>query len=61
MTKKEFLQEVENFLEKTGLSATVFGMKAVNDSRFIFMLREGRECREATQEKVFEFMRSWQS
>lgn len=59
MTKKEFLEKVEEFMKDTGISPTVLGMKAVNDSRLIFMLRDGRECREATQEKVLAFMDSF--
>lgn len=56
MTKKEFLEKIENFLQNTGISATVFGIKAVKDSRLVFMLRDGRECREETQAKVLKFM-----
>lgn len=60
MKKVEFLNFVESFLERTGMSATTFGIKAVKDSRIVFMLREGRECREETQERVLDFINNYQ-
>lgn len=60
MKKIEFLDYVEGFLKTTGMSATTFGIKAVNDSRIVFMLREGRECREETQARVLDFINNYQ-
>ena len=60
MKKIEFLGYIEGFLEETEMSATTFGIKAVNDSRIVFMLREGRECREETQEKILNFINNYQ-
>jgi predicted transcriptional regulator len=59
MNKRDFLSEIECFLLETGMSATVFGIKTIKDSRLVFMLREGRECREETQKRVLEFMREY--
>ena len=59
MNKKDFLSVIEDFIKKTGVSATVLGIKAIKDSRLVFMLRDGRECREETQKKVLEFMNSY--
>ena len=61
MTKQEFLKYIENFLKKTGMSPTVFGLKAVGDGKFVFRLRGGRECREKTQEKVFKFIAEFEA
>jgi hypothetical protein len=37
-----FLQQVETFLERTGMSPTAFGKAALNDPNFVFDLRCGR-------------------
>jgi len=51
-----FLAEVESFLTRTGVSPTAFGVAAVNDPRFVFDLRGGRECRRSTRNKIREKM-----
>lgn len=56
MQKDDFRKEVEDFINQTGISETAFGILALKQPNFVFQLKEGRECREATQEKVFEFM-----
>ncbi|GEM_PF-1637621 len=56
MKKSEFLIIIENFLERTGFSAAGLGKAAANDTRLVFMLRNGRECREKTQEKVLAWI-----
>jgi hypothetical protein len=52
----ELLGEVEAFLCHTGMYPTVFGREAIGDPRFVFDLREGRECRRATRQRVREWM-----
>lgn len=59
MTKKDFLEFVESFLKKTGMSATTLGIKAKNDPKFVFNLREGTESREDTQNKVLDFINNY--
>lgn len=56
MQKDEFRKTVEDFIKKTGMSDTNFGIEALKQPNFVFQLKDGRECREATQEKVLEFM-----
>mgnify|MGYP006934498669 CR=1 FL=1 len=56
MTKSEFLEYVEHFLVKTGMSATTFGIKAKAEPNFVFSLRSGRECREDVQARVINFI-----
>lgn len=56
-TPDPLLTEVERFLSETGMEPTYFGIKALNDSRFVFDLRKGRECRRATRERAESFMR----
>lgn len=50
------LSEIEAFLARTGMKPTVFGKRAVGDPRFVFDLRDGRECRSKTGRRVRDFM-----
>ena len=56
MLKDEFRKKVEDFIKATGMSETAFGTLALKQPLFVFQLKEGRECREATQSKVLDFM-----
>lgn len=47
---------VERFLREMDMPPTTFGREAVNDPRFVRDLRNGRECREKTRERVLEFI-----
>lgn len=60
MKKKIFLNQVEDFLKSKNISPTTLGRKSINDPKLVFMLREGRECREETQERVLNFMRNYE-
>lgn len=53
---EDLLFEIEAFREAHGIAETTFGRKAVNDTRLIQQLREGREPRRATVERVRTFM-----
>jgi homoserine dehydrogenase len=53
----KFRGAVEAYLEQTGMSPTRFGMLACRDQSFVFDLRDGREPRFSTIEKVEGFMR----
>lgn len=59
MTKKDFLELVEGFLKETGMSPTMLGIKAKNDPKFVFNLRDGTESREDTQTKVLDFINNY--
>ena len=61
MTKKDFLEFIEEFLQKTGMSATTLGIKAKNDPKFVFNLRDGTESREETQARVLDFINNYKS
>jgi hypothetical protein len=57
MDTQALLAEIEEALEKTGLSPSKFGLEAVNDSSFVFDLREGkRDLRLKTVKKVRDFI-----
>ncbi len=59
MTKKEFLATVEKFLKETKMAPTTFGTKSLEDPMFVLRLRDGRECREETQNKVLKFIKNY--
>lgn len=60
MTKKEFLQIIEDFLSRTAMAPTTFGMRSYGDPNLVFGLRKGRECREETQNKILDFINNYQ-
>jgi len=51
-----FRARVEAFISKRGWTPTRFGREAARDPLFVFQLRDGREPRTATRQKVAEFM-----
>ena len=50
------LDEIERFIADRGMSATAFGAKSLGDPKLVFELRQGRELRFSTIEKIGEFM-----
>ncbi len=50
------LREVEKFLNRSQTAPTGFGRDVVGDPRFVFDLREGREPRQTTVERVRAFL-----
>lgn len=56
MQKDKFRKKVEDFIKQTGISETAFGTLALKQPLFVFQLKDGRECREATQKKVLDFI-----
>jgi hypothetical protein len=51
-----FLQQVEAFLERTGMSPTAFGKAACNDPNFVPDLRKGRKPNLDLVESIQKFM-----
>lgn len=51
-----FLDKIEAFLKANEMSATAFGMAALNDPRFVMDLRGGRDVKMSTIERVEKFM-----
>lgn len=54
---EEIRTEVEDFLAKTGMAPTTFGMAALKAGSFVRELRAGRSPRAATIAKIGQFMR----
>ena len=51
------LTEIESFLESSGMSATAFGTAALGDPPFVMQLRNGRDIKASTAERVRAFIR----
>ena len=54
---EEIRTQVEDFLAKTGMAATTFGMMALRSGAFVRELRAGRLPRAGTIAKLGQFMR----
>ena len=50
------LPRVERYLRRSGTPATRFGRDALNDPRFVFDLRYGREPRAPTLRRVSDYL-----
>ncbi len=48
----DLLRRVERHMRRNGLAPTRLGREAVGDPRFVFDLRNGREPRQRTVERV---------
>jgi hypothetical protein len=56
MTDEEFLAQIERFMVRYRISPTTFGLWAMDDSRFVFDLWNGRSCLIRTVNRVRRFM-----
>lgn len=61
MTDDDFQLQVEAFIDRHGLSPTTFGLWAMDDSRFVFDLRNGRNCFIKTVRRVQRFMTQYEA
>lgn len=60
MNRVEFLEKINNFLEKHNVSITALGSKSVKEPGFVTRVRGGSEIREKTQEKVLNWMADYE-
>lgn len=56
LTGESFLANIEAFLERTGMTATAFGLEAVGDRNFVGDLRQGRMPSLRLVEKVSAYI-----
>lgn len=54
------LRNVEKYLRASNIAPTRFGRDAVGDPRFVFDLRNGREPRPTTIERVLTYLETVQ-
>lgn len=52
----DFLNRIDQFIAERGLTPTTFGVKAINDPDLVRELRDGRELRRKTRERIEQFM-----
>ena len=60
VTHDAFLEQIEAFPTRSGISATAFGREALRDPSFVGDLRKGRSPNLKVAQRVSEFMRDWQ-
>lgn len=53
-----FKTKVENFIAKREMTPTQFGKQFAGDPLFVFQLREGREPRSQTRQRIVEAMQA---
>jgi hypothetical protein len=58
MTVESFLQDIENYLARTGMSASAFGRAAVGDPSFVLDLRNGRAPNLRLAARINDFMQA---
>lgn len=59
MDKNTFRSEIEKFLKKHKMAPSTFGVLANKEPNLVFLIREGRECREATQKRILDFIKNY--
>lgn len=59
MHNNDFLSAVEDFLKETKIPPTLFGISILGDPRFVFDLRNGRDCRQSTIDKILSWMENY--
>ncbi|MBW6529016.1 hypothetical protein KZ813_19430 [Sphingomonas sp. RHCKR7] len=52
------LMEIERYLRRTGIAATTFGRRAINDPRLVGDLRRGRVPGERTRRRIEAVLRA---
>ena len=56
MTVEALTQRIEAYLKESGLTESDFGRAAINDPNLVRQLREGREPRRRTRERIAAFL-----
>jgi hypothetical protein len=59
MLNEQFKTQIEDFIQRVGITPTTFGRMALGDPNFISQLRNGRLCSLKTAEKICAFMESY--
>lgn len=55
-TRESLLSEIDGFLSATGIAETTFGLKVVNDGKFVGRLRAGGDVTGGTVDRVRAFI-----
>lgn len=60
MSTRDLIEEVDAFLQRTGMTQTAFGLRVLNDASFVRRLRQGLDVRLSTVERLRSFMREYE-
>lgn len=60
METEQILAKIERFIRLKSIGETTFGLKAVGDRNLVPQLRDGRELRRKTRERIVVFMRDYE-
>lgn len=56
LPEAELLREIEAFCESANMTVTAFGVAALNDRALVSNLRNGRDLRTTTKNRIRAFM-----
>lgn len=59
--REQITDEIDAFLERTGLTPTTLGRLAVNDLSFVQRLRDGADIRASTIDRLRAFMANYEA
>ena len=54
------LPKIRRFIEKNAVPETMFGLRAAGDPNLLDDLKQGRELRRATRQKVADYMANYE-
>lgn len=58
-SNSKLLQEIERFLDLSGLSASAFGEEVMGDRHLVRRLRDGKTVRLPTADTIRGFIKDW--
>lgn len=58
-TNETLIADIEAFLERFAMPPTQFGLRAIGDAKLVSELKEGRDLRTSTVERIRNFMRDY--
>lgn len=53
---RKLLRRIEAYMRRHGITAKGFGVACCRDTNFVYSLREGREMRRTTRQRVEKFI-----
>jgi hypothetical protein len=56
----ELIQEIERCLEATGMAASTFGRKSINDGKLVPRLKNGGRVWPETEQRIRDFIKTIQ-
>lgn len=56
MFREILIDKIESYLKTSDTTPTVFGRLVMNDGNFVFQLRDGRDIRSRTAQRVSDFI-----